>query len=198
MTNTSATGGYLSPTNTALPGDLTLTQYLQNVIVGITGMVSTAVRPKWQAEPPKQFPNPTDNWCAFAVMITNPDANLYVEEVNDESRTQRHEDLSVICSFYGSLSNENAGILRDGFSISQNRDALSIAGIGFTGTSGATFVPEFINNRWFPRTDITVMLKRRVDRTYSILPFIEAGCNIDANRANEEILTASWIANQGV
>lgn len=191
MTNTSATGGYLSPTTTALPGGLTLQQFLQTVIVGITGLNTKLVRPKWQAEPPKQLPNPEDNWCAFRVISNNPDANAYLQEVNNEGRLQRHDDLQLICSFYGSLSDENASILRDGFQLTQNRDALTSAQMGFTGTSPSTFVPEFINNRWFPRTDITILLKRRIDRTYAVLPFAGASGNIETV-IKEKIVNVPW------
>jgi hypothetical protein len=192
MTNTSATGGYLSPTTTPLPGGLTLVQFLQTVLVGITGLDPKTVRPKWQKEPPKQLPNPDDDWLAFQVIVTNPDANAYLQEVNNEGRLQRHEDLQLICSFYGAHSNENAGILRDGFQVGQNRDILTAANIGFTGVSPESFVPEFINNRWFPRTDITIQLKRRIDRTYKILPFDSAVGTIEANKANEEIINVPW------
>jgi hypothetical protein len=192
MTNTSATGGYLSPTTTPLPGDLTFLQFIQTVLVGITGLDPKSVRPKWQKEPPKQLPNPDDDWLAFALIVTNPDANAYLQEVNNESRLQRHEDLQLICSFYGAHSNENAGILRDGFQVGQNRDVLATANVGFTGVSSESFVPEFINNRWFPRTDITLLLKRRVDRTYKILPFDSAAGTIEANKATDEIIDVPW------
>ncbi len=192
MSNTSATGGYLLPTTTPLPGGKTLTQFLQGVIVGLTGLEGKLVRPKWQKEPPKQLPNPEDNWCAFAVIVTNPDANAYLQEVDNESRLQRHEDLQLICSFYGSLSNENASILRDSFQITQNRDELTANNFGFTGVSSSTYVPELINNRWFPRTDITVTLKRRVDRRYAIEEFVSAAGTIEANTSNDETVNVPW------
>lgn len=192
MSNTSASGGYLLPTTTPLPGDVTLTQFLQNVLVNLTGLTPSLVRSKWQYEPPKQLPNPQDNWMAFAVTINTPDANAYLQEVDGEGSLQRHEDLQLICSFYGSLSNENASVLRDSFQITQNRDQLSTANIGFTGVSASTFVPEFINNRWFPRTDITVLLKRRVDRTYAVLDFASAKGITKANKANEDTIDVPW------
>lgn len=174
MSNNSASGGYLLPTTLPLPGGLTLLQFLQQVIVNLTGLPSTMVRPKWQAEPPKEPPEPTINWCAFGIIESDPDANAYIEGDANESSFQRHENLQLICSFYGPSSNENAALLRDSFQISQNRDVLSQGNIGFTTVGRSTFVPEFINNRWFPRTDIDVFLLRRVIRTVAIVPFESA------------------------
>ena len=53
MTNTSATGGFLSPLSTPAPlEDQALADFFQQYVAGITGIAGNLVRPRWQAEPP--------------------------------------------------------------------------------------------------------------------------------------------------
>lgn len=194
MSNTSATGGYLSQTETALPGGLSITQYLQKVIVGLTGLSGEMVRPKWQKNPPKMPPTPEINWCAFKVTEENPDANAFTEVASDGegSTLQRHVELRLSCSFYGSLCMENASKLRDGFQIAQNRDALKEAKIGFKETSSSTFVPELFAQVWYDRCDITVILRRQVDKTFAVLSFEGASGTLHGLKDNNETENVPW------
>lgn len=172
--NNSLTAGYLTPTTEALPGGLSLEDFIHGVIVGLTGLDKKLVRPRYQNDPTKQPPEPTINWCSFSFNVLTPDNNAYVEGGENDSSLQRNNDLQLFCSFYGNLGFEFASIFSDGFQITQNRDKLTQAKIGYTGVSQSTYVPELINNRWFPRTDITVFLKRQVTRKYNVESFLSA------------------------
>ena len=191
---TSATGGYLIQTEVPLPGGLTLNQYIQQVIVGITGLAGTLVRPKWQKEPPKVLPNPEDNYCAFGIRIFNPDANAFtkLDEDGEGSVLQRHEELNIECSFYGSNCQKNAGNLRDGLQITQNREALTAANIGFKETSATNYVPELHGQVWYPRCDITVVLRRQIDKTFSVLSIESSAGTIIGNKNNDETENVPW------
>lgn len=163
---------YLLPTNQALPGSLTLEQFIQTVCVGITGFDPKLVRPKWQVAPIKR-PDIDVNWMAFGVQEDNAQANAFVEE-NDTGLSAtlgRQSEISVQCSFYGPAAYDNAGAFRDGFQISQNLYALNSADMGFTGTTQIMRAPELINQRWFNRAEMTLVLARRVIRTYEVLSF---------------------------
>lgn len=194
MSNTSATGGYLVQTEQPLPGNITLVQYIQQVIVGITGMTNTTVRPKWQKNPPKVLPNPEDNWCAFGISINTPDANAFTQPDEDGSGStlQRHEELSIDCSFYGSDAYKNANNLRDGFQIAQNRDALTAANMGFKETSPLTNIPELHGGVWFPRQDVTVVLRRQIIKTFEVLSFEGAQGSIKGLKDDNEIENVPW------
>jgi hypothetical protein len=191
---TSATGGYLVQTEVALPGGLTLIRYIQQVIVGMTSMSGTLVRPKWQKNPPKVLPDPEDNWCAFRVTTTKPDASAFhkIKDTGDGSVLQRHVELTVACSFYGSDCEKNAGNLRDGFEINQNRDALRAAKMGFKEIGEAVYVPELHGQLWFPRCDITFVLRRQVDKNFSVLSFEGAEGTIEAQKSNDETENVQW------
>lgn len=191
---TSATGGYLVQTDLPLPGGLTLNQFIQQMIVGITGLSGTLIRPKWQTNPPKVLPNPEDNYCAFGISVFSPDANVFTKlATNGSSSTlQRHEQLNIDCSFYGSNCVKNASFLRDGLQISQNREVLTTGKIGFRETSQTSFVPELHGQVWFPRCDITIILVRQIDKTFSVLSFDSSVGNIKGLKDNEEIENVPW------
>lgn len=175
--NDSSTGGYLVPSaSTPLPGDLTLTQFIQSVIAGITGITSSLVRPKWQVEPPQQ-PDVTVDWVAFGIDVNKGDANAYFQGPvggDSDSILQRQEDLAVSCSFYGPDALENAAILRDGLWVTQNLEAMQLANMGFKGCDDIRQTADLFNERWYLRYDMSVSLVRQVQRTYPVLSFASA------------------------
>lgn len=167
---------YLPPTNEPLPGGLTLDQFIQTVLVGITGFDPTLVRPKWQVAPIKR-PDITVNWMAFGIQEDNAQANAFVEEndIGSLSTLGRQTAISIQCSFYGPNAYDNAGAFRDGFQIFQNLAALRSADMGFTETTQIMRAPELINQQWFNRAEMTLVLARRVIRTYQVVSFASVG-----------------------
>lgn len=174
-TNTSATGGYLLPAApAALPGNLTFQQFLQTIFVGISGLPSDLVRPSWQKYPPKQ-PNGDTNWLAIAQVRNKPDANAFLGvDTQGNNITIRHEELEIKCTFYGPDCDDNASLLRDGFQLSQNRDAMKTVGLNFKETTEAMRVPDLVNEVWIDRYELSVILRRQILRTYPILTFVSA------------------------
>lgn len=83
----------------------------------------------------------------------------------------RHEDLEIHCSFYGPDSDDISSIVRDGFELGQNREALKLANMAFVGTNEARRVPDLVNERWIDRFEMSVFLRRQRLRTYPILTF---------------------------
>lgn len=193
--NNSTTGGYIKPSSTqGFPRNLTLTQFLQTVFVGLTGIDGTLVRPKWQPEPLKQ-PDLTVNWMAYGVTATTPDANAYLG-VNDDglsSTMQRHALLEVQCSFYGPQAQEYADLVRDGFQIPQNRSALKSANMGFVEVGPAQHIPDLVNERFINRVEMGVFLRRETIRTYPILTLLSADGIIYINNAGDDTTTLTWL-----
>lgn len=192
MSNTSATGGYLVPaTSEGLPGGLTLTQFIQSVIVGVSGYAGTLVRPKWQVAPPKQ-PDIGTDWIAFGIQSTIPDQNAYVGmDVDENTVFQRQESIEIQVAFYGPNSQENISAFRDGFQIQQNLEALNLANMGYRSITPAIRGPDLVNERWVDRYEMSLFLTRQVQRTYPILSFVSAA-GIIHTVVDGEALDINW------
>lgn len=192
MPNNSATGGYLLPTSSEpLPGSLSLEDFIQSVIVGISGYNNNLVRPKWQQNPPKN-PSIDTDWIAFGIQNNIPDANAYVGMRHDGSTVlSRQEKLEIQVSFYGPNALENISAFRDGFQVTQNLEALFIAGMGFNSIGPALRGPDLLNQRWVDRFETTLVLVRQVQRVYPVLSFASAKGSIHTVIADED-LTLDW------
>lgn len=182
--------GYVLPIRTDQPPrQLNLVQFLQTVLVGVTGLPGTLVRPKWQMNPPKQ-PDIGVDWVAFNIDQNIPDANGYLGVTNTGAViSQRHEVLEVGCAIYGDKSMETAGLIRDGFQIPQNVNGLRSANMGFVEVGPAHRVPDLVNERWVNRYQMSIFLRREIQRTYPILTLLSAHGTIHSVTGNESYLS---------
>jgi hypothetical protein len=178
--NDSSTGGGLLPASPEPLDDAALDAALQQTIVATTGLPGALVRPRWQPSLPPQPPAGTD-WAAIGVMRRSITGNAYL--LHDGTgqgtdTTQVHEDLEVMASFYGSNRGLNAARLRDGLFVAQNREALFAAGLAFIASGEITAAPELFNQQWIGRVDLTLSLRRQLDRTYAVLNLLGASGTI--------------------
>ena len=176
-TNTSATGGPLAPLPPAVEDDRPLEDFLQSIIVGITGLPGPMVRPRWQPEPPALPPRGTD-WAAIGIVRSTPDVFAFERHVpigDGDDEFQRHEVFDLECSFYGPNADEYADLLRDGLAVAQNREPLFLVGIGVVQSGIRTRAPILLKEKWLKRSDLTVTLRREIRRTYPVLTVLKAG-----------------------
>jgi len=178
MPNDSSTGGYLLPNPAPAPQPLegkALMQFVQAVVVGISGLPGPMVRPRWQPEPPN-IPADGTCWCAIGINNRASDTFPYVAHEaagNGDDHMQRQEQLDLLASFYDlGISGEAdlfAAQLRDGFAIAQNREALQLAGWQFAFGGDLLTVPSLLKQRWLYRVDYAFSIRRQIDRTYPVL-----------------------------
>lgn len=171
MPTDSSTGGYIAPAGTPPLEDDALDDFMQALVVGITGLPGASVRPRFQQEPPN-IPAAGTDWAAIG--ITHRRADTFAVEQHDSTGQGtdtliRHEELDLLCSFYGPAAQSNGARLRDGISIAQNREALQLAGMGLISVGDLTKAPEMIKNRWLNRADLMVAIRREVRRSYPVL-----------------------------
>ncbi len=153
---------------------------LQSMIVGITGLDPSLVRPRWQATVPQQ-PEPGTDWCAIGVISSLPDAGPYIEHLFGDDITApagdlsiRHEEMEVLVSLYGPHAKTNLGILRDGLGIPQNLEIAKSLGLYFVGMDAGRIAPDFINQQWIRRWDTALTFRRMVARVYGVNNILSA------------------------
>ena len=181
--NTSASGGYLAPSSTAPLYDGSFDQFLQAVIVGITGLTGPLVRPRWQETPPVQPARSTD-WCAFGVYEIEAGDNADIRHISTSdgsSQLVRMEKVKILVSMYGPDAMALGARFRDGLWISQNREVMILAGVTLHDVGVLISAPELVNDKWLNRADLEIHLSRSVGRVYPILNLLSAEGTIVAD-----------------
>lgn len=192
--NTSATGGFLAPLTPAPDDDLVLDQFLQALIVGITGLPGTMVRARYVPlddveKATSRNPNQRDNWAAVGVMSMEPEgqpATIHDGTGEGTSTQIQHMRLDVLASFYGPRSSALAELLRAGLYVPQNRDTLFRANMGLIDVGAGRRVPEIVNTSPRRRTDIGFRLRRRVERTYAIRNVLELSGTLTGQGSSQD------------
>lgn len=189
--NTSATGGYLSPTSAPILEDDALDDAFQEMVVGITGLTADLVRPRWQPVD-RKMPDITVNWCAIGITEQEPDDNAYVVHVGStitggEDDLRRTENIRVMATFYGPGAKGLATILRDGLYIAQNREQLEIALLAVITTDTIRAVPEQIDGQWVRRYDLPLVFRRTVIRSYAVQSLLSAEITLHVDQYTTDI-----------
>ncbi|KVE41703.1 phage neck terminator protein [Burkholderia sp. BDU5] len=175
----SSTGGYLAPAVDAPPAeDDALDDLVHDLIAGVTALPGDLVRPRWQPTVPKQ-PEPGVDWCAFGVQEQEPDAGPAIQhdgtgDGHDHDTYIRHQDIDVLCTFYGPHAKGYAQRLADGLAIPQNREQLQLQDMAFVGAGSIRAAPDLVNQQWVRRYDMTVTLRRKITRAYAVLNLLSA------------------------
>jgi hypothetical protein len=189
----SSQAGYLAPLGTAPPYDTSLEDIFQAHCAGLTGLDGKWIRPRWQPNPPNQPPINQD-WVALGVTLLKADWDSYQTHDpngNGQNVVSRSEVLQVNYSFYGPNCNGLAAMLRDGMSVTQNRDALTAVNIKFTEWLEPVTLPVLLKDVWNRRIDIKGIFTRRVTRRYAILNLVAASGTLD----NEQYTTPLSVPN---
>ena len=180
MPNNSATGGTLLPAAPAPLEGQSLDRFLQQVVAAVTGLDGTLVRPRWQKEPPN-MPRVGIDWAAVGVMRREADTYasvMHSEHTPGADTVFRQEKLHVLVSFYGDTAADNAGRLREGLSVAQNREILDTVDMAYIGADETVTAPSLVNERWQYRVDLPMVFVRAIRRTYPVLNLLSASGSI--------------------
>lgn len=175
----STSDGYI-PASGVVQNDQGLEDIFQGLIVGITSLQGKMVRPRWQNEPPP-LPKISENWCAFGVKNTRSDDGPYFQQNKEDMDNIRHESIEVLLSFYGPQGQHYANLLKDGLGIPQNIAQIRAHKIKFTGCGEILTAPDFLNNQYVHRYDMTATFNRQVKRSYAIETFESFQINLKHN-----------------
>ena len=174
MSNNSSTGGYLAPALPAPLYDNEFEDFLHDVIVGVSGFANEDVRPRWQIEPANQ-PDFPDNWIAFGIMRMAGDTYGVIQHDPADGGGEggdsqiRYETVDVLLSAYGRGAAGALALIRDGFQIEQNRAAMNLANVSYQYAGDIIPAPSLVKERWLRRYDMTINLRRAIQRTYPVL-----------------------------
>lgn len=131
------------------------------------------IRPYDQAEPPV-IPQDGTAWMAFRQSTESSDTFAYVLTKPDGTGSTmiRQEELAVLCSFYDLGTNGQAALLasllRDGMSIPDNLEPLTLAGFAMVGCEPEVVIPSLLKERWLYRVDLPFRVRRQVTRDYGV------------------------------
>jgi hypothetical protein len=198
--------GYLVPATSSLLEDAAFEDFLAAVVSGVTGMTPNAISPRWQVEP-QVTPDVGSDWAALGVMRFEPDAyavQLHEAPSPGDDQLLREERLEVLCSFYGPGAWKNAGLLRDGLQIEQNRETMKAAAIaaGFAinlvESGEPIFAPMLEKSRWLRRVDQPLVMVRQVRRTYSVFTLASSQGTIATENLSAPIASRGFILDVSV
>lgn len=175
----STSDGYI-PASGVVQNDQGLEDVFQGLIVGITSLQGKMVRPRWQNEPPP-LPKISENWCAFGVKNTRSNDGPYFQQNKEDMGNIRHESIEVLLSFYGPQGQHFANLFKDGLGIPQNIAQIRAHKIKFTGCGEILTAPDFLNNQYVHRYDMTATFNRQVKRSYAVKTFESFQINIKRN-----------------
>jgi hypothetical protein len=191
MADDSTTYGFAQPVevNQDLT-DLELRRFLQQMVVGITGLPGDKVRPRWEVEPANEPPFGVD-WAAVGAVNFDPDQYPWNGQLSDTAMAEvYHEHMDVLVSFYGPNVEKYSARLVAGLKLPQNREYLTRSGFALTSVDKPIVVPVQRNNRWLHGVDVPIVLKRAVGYTYPIVNLEggQIGLVIDVPPINRPII----------
>lgn len=149
-----------------------LLKFLQNWITPLTGLTGDLVRPRWQPEP-ANIPDVGTVWMAFGIVSRRFDTFPVVVSSSDlETQLTRQEELRLLCSVYDLGSTGEAdrvtSLLRDNLAVYQNLEPLLAAGFMLAYVEEETVAPVYLSTQGLYRLDLPVVVRRAVQRTYSV------------------------------
>ena len=198
MSNTSATGGGLNPTDvtvyhdtdysvsdyTPTPGvnplavsGKALNAILHDWLMGFANVSAKMIMPRWQVVPANLPDSTTTDWMTFGVTRKSRYGTAYVKHntgdiqsgfPNGYDTSTRWEKFFVLCSIYGPNQEFTETAISQGIYIPQNNEKLLQYNIRPITTNEPVMVPELIKSLWVQRWDLEIEMTRSTSFNYPI------------------------------
>ncbi|MFO3907578.1 hypothetical protein AAHD62_24190 [Enterobacter hormaechei] len=166
--------GYLTPTGPAPQYDQGLEREISRWIRGVSGLPDGMAMSRF-TDPQPTIPAQGSSWCGFNISDFQDAANPASVTKDDDTDYQwQYETLVVLCCFYGPDGQAYAKTFRSGLFVPQNNAELNRVGLTVGEVGRIIPAPELINNQWQRRYDLSVTLRRKVEREYGIKSILSA------------------------
>ena len=194
MPNTSATGGYLSPSGSSL-SDQPLQDFFHDWIAGISGLLNTLVRPRWVSEP-SNIPEFGVTWLAFGIInkewLEQPTIFHYsssVEFPNGYDQLRRHRELEIKVTVYGPNSDSVENTLTNGIYIAQNRESLQLNNMDVISVTGSVTVPELVKEQWIYSTTFSIFIRAQLVYNYAVENILSVNGQLETDEYQTQLTT---------
>ena len=177
----SSTGGYLLPTDAEPLNDDALEDFFYALFTSISGLPANMVRPRWTPEGANVPPRGSD-WVAQGIERTTSDivASQWFED-GVGMHIRRNQEMESLVSVYGNNCEKTTGLMREGLSLDQNREAMRLAGIVLVKVGQTMQMPSVTGMMWWKRIDFRITFRRTIERVYPILKIQTAQQHVTAN-----------------
>lgn len=195
--NNTGSPGYLLPTSPDIPYDDELMDLLQPMFVALTGLDPTMVRPRYQYDQVPNQPEANVPWCAIGCTTTVTDwlpSETHANDGTGQDIVQRSEDITLLFSAYGPKSQSMTANVRDSLAIAQNRVLLQQNSMDLITVGNPVMLPALLHSVWQRRCDVSVMLRRNVERRYGVLTVLQLPSPpVGFGLNNEQYLTPIYL-----
>ena len=194
MSNTSATGGILQPTNTSFPlNGVALDDFFYDYFTALLNFGDNRVIPKFQQQP-GDMPDINTDWISHGIIDERDDtfsSETYIEGIG--SVINYNQELDVLISVYGPNRNQTSMLLRAGMYLAQNREMLKIqGGLVLVKINAPRNVSLVINQQIQGKVDFVITFRRVLSIIYPVDYLLsgEAGlyCDAEPNEIIENIV----------
>ena len=172
--------GYLTPSATSASDP---TDALRRFVSELSGIPLTLVRRRW-IQKGGTMPGADVNWCSLGIdnvkSWATPESYRVrgdLEKVGSAyDKKVTHQTLTVSVWFHGPDAHVLADGFREGAYLSQNNDKLKQSGLTVQSVNDEIrHLPDFINENWVDRYEVTFLVGRAVTRTYGIRSIARVG-----------------------
>lgn len=134
-------------------------------------------QPAWVKDVPipDMQPDYTTDWVALSITDFLPERGSAVKSFNGRTfLVIRHRILNVNLIFYGPKCTDYATTLEQTVWLGADTEEMDVNDLGFVAIDSVSHQPELLHDIWYPRVDITLRLRERIDTQFGISTFTNA------------------------